>query len=167
MKVYRYNTERKSRKFNQTGEEKNPNRVKFYAKSAEYAEKYRFVFDDNGFQVEEAILEVIEVSEKLNLFDMDVDFATLSTFGNYINSEIAVQKRDYTRFLNEAKKVRDRTMWENAIAELKNREIELVQNLKHTQFQALSDFERQNELIAELKSLGYEGYETEKEIAIV
>jgi Txe/YoeB family toxin of Txe-Axe toxin-antitoxin module len=74
--------------------------------------------------------------------------------------------RDYTRFMNNAKKAKERKMWANQIEQLKNREQELVSNLISNEFQTLSDFERQNELVAELKALGFEGYNTNNEIAI-
>jgi hypothetical protein len=38
--------------------------------------------------------------------------------------------------------------------------------LQHTNFQALSDFENQNTLIAELTAAGFDGYITRDEIAI-
>jgi len=49
---------------------------------------------------------------------------------------------------------------------LKNSEDELIANLFRNEFQELSDFERQNELVAELKALGFDGYTTKNEIAI-
>lgn len=57
-------------------------------------------------------------------------------------------------------------MWANQIEQLKNREEELISNLFCNEFQPLSDFERQNELVAELKALGFNGYTTNNEIAI-
>lgn len=85
---------------------------------------------------------------------------------NYIASEIGAQMRDYTRFMNNAKKASERKMWANQIDQLKNREQELISNLFANEFQPLSDFARQNELVAELKSLGFDGYTTKNEIAI-
>lgn len=57
-------------------------------------------------------------------------------------------------------------MWANQIEQLKNREEELISNLFCNEFQPLSDFERQNELVAELKALAFNGYTTNNEIAI-
>jgi len=57
-------------------------------------------------------------------------------------------------------------MWANQIEQLKNRENELISNLISNEFQPLSDFDRQNELVAELKALGFDGYTTNNEIAI-
>jgi 8-oxo-dGTP diphosphatase len=42
----------------------------------------------------------------------------------------------------------------------------LVHNLKKEEFQQLSDYKIQNDLIKELKGLGYDGYRTKNEIAI-
>ena len=53
-----------------------------------------------------------------------------------------------------------------SIEQLKNRENELISNLISNEFQTLSDFDRQNELVAELKTLGFDGYTTNNEIAI-
>ena len=97
---------------------------------------------------------------------MSNNFKSLSTYNNYIASEIGAQKRDYTRFMNNAKKASERKMWAKQIDELKNREQELISNLFCNEFQPLSDFERQNELVAELKALGFDGYTTHNEIAI-
>jgi DNA-directed RNA polymerase specialized sigma subunit len=85
---------------------------------------------------------------------------------NYIGAQIGAQMRDYTRFMNEAKKASDKKMWANQIEQLKNREQELISNLFANEFQPLSDFEIQNELVAELKALGFDGYTTKNEIAI-
>lgn len=157
MKAFRYNVEKRSqRDFNNTGREKNPNAIKFYATNMAYAEKYN---------IEGSTLEVVEVSTD-NIFNMSEDFKTLNTYKTYISEKIGTQLRDYTRFMNEAKKVRERKMWERQIAELKNREDELISNLFCTEFQSLSDFDLQNDLVAELKEEGFEGYITKNEIAI-
>lgn len=158
MKVYRYNTERNNRAFNNTGEEKNPNMVKFYATNLDYVEKYNSTDFD-------CTLEVSEVSTE-NLFDMANDFKTLNTYNKYIANEIGSQMRDYTRFMNEAKKVKERKMWANQIEQLKERENELISFLISTEFQSLSDFQLQNDLVAELTSKGYNGYITKNEVAI-
>ena len=166
MKAFRYNTEnRADRKFNNTELEKNPNAVRFFAKTMEYAQKYQFIYDEAGEVVSECTLELVEI-ENVNLFDMSNNFSTLSTYKNYIQSEIGAQMRDYTRYMNNAKKARERKMWSKQIEELANREEELILTLKCQEFQTLSDFSRQNELVAELKSLGFDGYTTTNEIAI-
>lgn len=162
----RYNSEnRADRKYNNCGMEKNPNAIKFYALNMAYADKYKFIYSDAGEVVAECALEVVEI-DNVNLFDMASDFKTLSTYNNYIASEIGLQMRDYTRYMNNAKKASERKMWANQIEALKNREQELISFLASTEFQALSDFERQNELVAELKSLGFHGYKTNNEIAL-
>ena len=68
--------------------------------------------------------------------------------------------------MNNAKKASERKMWAKHIDDLKDREQELISNLFCNEFQPLSDFERQNELVAELKALGFNGYATSNEIAI-
>lgn len=166
MKVFRYNSKRRSdRKYNNCGKEKNPNAVKFYALNMNYANNYKFIYNEDGEVITECSLEVVEIKNK-KLFDMTNNFKSLSTYNNYISSEIGSQMRDYTRFMKEANKSSDRKMWEKQIDNLKNREQELILNLFSNEFQILSDFKRQNELVAELKSLGFEGYKTKNEIAI-
>jgi len=166
MKAYRYNSENRSdRKYNNCGKEKNPNAVKFYASNMEYANNYKFIYNEDGEVVAECTLEVVEI-EGVNLFGMTNNFKSLSTYNNYIASEIGAQLRDYTRYLDNAKKVSERKMWAKQIDDLKNREKELISYLISFDFQSLSDFERQNELVAELKALGFDGYTTHNEIAI-
>ena len=166
MKAFRYNSEnRADRKFNTCEMEKNPNAVKFYASNMAYADNYKYIYSDAGEIVAECTLEVVEV-ENVNLFDMAQNFKSLTTYNNYIASEIGEQMKDYTRFMNNAKKASERKMWTKQIDQLKNREQELISNLFANEFQPLSDFARQNELISELKSFGFNGYTTKNEIAI-
>ena len=168
MKAYRYNSEKRSdRKYNNCGVEKNPQKVLFLAKKMEYAEKYKYIYDEAGTITQECTLEVVEVADDAKLFDMCAYFKELSTFNNYIAAEIGTQMRDYTRFMNEAKNDGERKMWVKAIDDLKKREDELISTLKANEFQQLSDFSRQNELVDELKKMGFEGYFTKNEIAIL
>ena len=166
MKAYRYNAEkREDRSFNNCGEEKNPNMVKFYATNLKYAEKYKTIFNDEGFELYDCELEVIEI-EGVNLFDMATNFATTEVYKTYINETIEEQRRNYTIYLNEAKTKKDVKLWKFQLENLKNREEELVKNLKYNEFQQLSDFEYQNILVEELKAKGFDGYFTANEIAI-
>lgn len=166
MKAFRYNSENRSdRKYNNCGKEKNPNAVKFYASNMDYANKYKFIYNEDGEVVAECTLEIVSI-ENVNLFDMVNNFKSLSTYNNYIATEIGTQMRDYTRFMNNSKKASERKMWANQIEQLKNRENELISNLISNEFQPLSDFDRQNELVSELKALGFDGYTTNNEIAI-
>ena len=48
------------------------------------------------------------------------NFKSLSTYNNYIASEIGIQMRDYTRYLDNAKKVSERKMWAKQIEYLNN-----------------------------------------------
>lgn len=48
----------------------------------------------------------------------------------------------------------------------KKREDELIQLLITSEFQLLSDYDLQNDLISELRSIGYDGYTTNNEIAL-
>lgn len=165
MKGYRYNAkQRTDRKFNTTGREKNPNNVRFFARTLEAAEPYRIIYDEDGFELYECELQVEEVEG--NFFDMEANFRSLETYKQYINAEVGMQLRDYTEFRNNAKTAKEKKHWAKAIAELDNRENELVFSLQHTNFQALSDFEYQNTLIAELTAAGFDGYITRDEIAI-
>ena len=166
MKAFRYNSEKRSdRKYNNCGKEKNPNAVKFYATNMDYAKKYKYIYNEDGDVFAECKLEVVEI-ENVNLFDMPNNFKTLATYNNYIADEIDTRMRDYTYYMNKAKKASERKKWANRIEQLKNSEEELIANLFRNEFQELSDFERQNELISELKALGFNGYITENEIAI-
>jgi hypothetical protein len=166
MNAYRYNSKNRSdRKFNNCENEKNPNAVRFYATNMNYADNYKFIYNEDGEVVYECDLEVAEIATD-KLFDMANNFATLSTYKAFIGSQIGAQLRDYTEFMNNAKKASERKMWANQIAELSNRENELILGLIANEFQDLSDFEMQNLLVAELKSLGYNGYITKNEIAL-
>ena len=165
MKGYRYNAkQRTDRKFNTTGREKNPNNVRFFARTLEAAEPYRIIYDEDGFELYECELQVEEIEG--NFFDMEANFRSLDTYKNYINAEIGMQLRDYTEFRNSAKTAKEKKHWDKMKAELDNRENELISSLQHTNFQALSDFEYQNTLIAELTAAGFDGYITRDEIAI-
>ena len=166
MKAFRYNCEKRSdRKYNNCGKEKNPNAVKFYATNMDYAKKYKYVYNEDGDVIAECKLEVVEI-ENAKLFDMPNNFKTLATYNNYIADEIEARMRDYIYYMNKAKKASERKKWTNRIEQLKNSEEELITNLFRGEFQELSDFERQNELVAELKALGFDGYTTKNEIAI-
>lgn len=165
MKVYRYNTKKRTdRKFNTTGREKNPNNVRFFARSLESAEPYRIVRDEDGYEIYECELQVEEVEG--NFFDMEANFRSLETYKQYINAEVGMQLRDYTEFRNNAKTAKDKKHWDKMIDELTGRENELVFSLQYTNFQALSDFEYQSTLIAELTAAGFDGYITRDEVAI-
>ena len=165
MKVYRYNAKkREDRLFNQCGREKNPLNVKFYATNLDYAKKYEVIYNEDGEEIYKCDLEVVEVDA--NLFNMAENFKQLKSYNSYIAKEIGCQMRDYTRFINNAKKASERKMWANQIDNLKNREGELISTLIDNEFQTLSDFDNQVELVNELKSLGYNGYFTKNEIAI-
>lgn len=164
--VYRYNvTSREARTFNNCSSEKNPNNLKFYANNMAYADKYKFIYNEDGEVVAECVLEIAYVDIS-NLFDMNAHFKSLATYNDYIAEEIGQQMRDYTRYMNDAKKASERKMWANQIEALKNREQELITWLINSEFQSLSDFNRQNDLVAELKKLGYNGYKTKNEIVI-
>lgn len=166
MKAFRYNSkERTDRKFNRLGNEKNPNAVKFYARNMEYAENYRYIYTESGDLVYECDLEITEI-ENVNLFDMAENFQSLNTYKKYIDEKIAIMLKDYNYYMNKATKVRERKMWAKKIDELKNEENNIISFLFSTEFQPLSDFDRQNELVAELKALGFDGYITNNEIAI-
>jgi hypothetical protein len=167
MKAFRYNCQnRESRKFNMTGREKNPNNISFYASNMTYVDNYKYVRNEDGDIIEECQLEVVEIAADVRLFDMAKNFKELATYNSYIASEIGAQMRDYTRFYNEAKNVSDRKLWARQIEQLKQRESELISILISSEFQPLSDFEFQNQLVAELRALGFDGYFTVNEVAI-
>lgn len=166
MKAFRYNSKRREdRKFNTSGKEKNPNRLSFYASNLDYVENYKYIYSEDGEVIYECVLEIVEIEGK-NLFNMDSEFKTLTTYNNYIDGEIGSQKKDYTKFLNESKTKKEQKLWQKNIDELENREQELISILFNQEFQPLSDFERQNELVEELKLKGFEGYTTKNEIVI-
>jgi len=164
MKAFRYNAERREdRVFNTCGREKNPNALKFYASNIAYADNYKYVYTTDGDVAYECSLEVVDV-DTTTLFDMTSNYAQLATYNNFIEESIAVQRKDYTDFLNKATKKSDKQLWTSMLAGLKNKKVELTATLVSQEFQSLSDFERQNELVAELKSLGFNGYTTKNEI---
>ena len=143
--AYRYNAkDRKDRDFNNCSREKNPNAVKFYATNIEYAEGYKYVYNRAGEVVYECELEVVSVDTS-KCFDMNANYAAL---------------------LNASKTKKDRKLWMDAIEDAKNFEQQQMFYFVKNEFQFLSDFERQNELIAELTTLGYNGYFTKNEIAL-
>ena len=107
MKGYRYNAkQRTDRKFNTTGREKNPNNVRFFARTLEAAEPYRIIYDEDGFELYECELQVEEVEG--NFFDMEANFRSLNTYKNYINEKVGRQLREYTEFLNNAKTAKEK-----------------------------------------------------------
>ena len=166
MKAFRYNSkERSDRKFNTCGKEKNPNNIKFYATNLNYADNYKYIYNNDCEVIYECSLEVADINTD-KLFDMNANYSTLTTYNNYISSQISIQLNDFTTFMNNAKKASERKMWANQIEDLKKQDVVLTNNLVRNEFQLLSDFERQNELVAELKALGYNGYITKNEIAI-
>ena len=74
MKAYRYNAKkREDRKFNNCGEEKNPNNVQFYATNLTYADRYKNVTSECGEVLYECELEIADI-ENVNLFDMNANF---------------------------------------------------------------------------------------------
>lgn len=167
MKGFRYNAEkREDRKFNTCGEEKNPNQVKFYATNMAYAENYRYIHSEDGEVIAECTLEVMEI-ENVKLFDMGANYSTLNAYRMVIDREIGAQLRAYTDYMNNAKKPKERKMWAAQIDALQNREAEIAKRLVSEEFQQLSDFQTQNVLVAELKAMGYDGYITQNEIAIL
>ena len=164
--VYRYNARtRNDRGFNNTGMEKNPNQVAFYATNLKYAENYRFVYTADGDVDYECELETKEV-ETSNLFNMANDFASLDTYAKHIDSYIGAMKRDYTRFLENATKKSDIALWTAQLEGLKEEENKIIARLQNQEFQTLSDYDLQNDLVAELTAKGYNGYFTNNEIAI-
>ena len=165
MKAYRYEAkERTDRAYNKCGKEKNPNNISFYAKSLQYAEKYQYVYFDDGDVNYECELVISDVDG--NFFNMNESFRTLLTFRSFVDNKINEQRKDYEKFLSNAKTKKSQKIWKESIAHLSNRENELVSALIRSEFQELSDFDLQNKLVAELKTLGFDGYETINEIAI-
>lgn len=163
--VYRYNAkDRKDRSFNNCSSEKNPNMVKFYALNLEYASKYDSIWTKEGYHVYDCELEIAEING--NFFNMVENFASLSTYKNYISEKVEEMRRGYTDSRDNAKTKKDKKMFQGFIDNLVNEEANLVKYLHMTEFQALSDFDRQNELVAELTEMGFEGYYTKNEIAV-
>jgi glycerophosphoryl diester phosphodiesterase len=166
MQVFRYNArQRQDRKFNTCGREKNPLQVRFYATNMAYAERYQFVCNDDGEVIYECDLEVSDINTT-NLFDMASNYASLATFRNFVTESNAVMLKDYAEYLDAAKTVKERKMWAKQIAELESNDAYYIQQLRQQEFQQLSDFERQCELVAELKAMGFDGYFTDNEVAV-
>jgi hypothetical protein len=166
MQVFRYNArQRKDRKFNTCSREKNPMAVRFYATNMAYAERYRFVCNEEGEVIYECDLEVADV-DTTNLYDMASNYKSLATFRNFVAESNDIMLKDYTEFLNAAKTVKERKMWAKQIAQLESNDAYYVQQLRQQEFQQLSDFNRQCELVAELKAMGFDGYFTDNEVAV-
>lgn len=160
MKAFRYNAkDRKDRDFNNTGIEKNPNDLKFYGKSLEYCENYRFILDANGDVVYECNMEVVEIENK-NLFDMEKNFEQLDVFQAFFQKRLnAIEENNAFMIRVEKRKPKK--------VDLKKE----YQNAKNSaslfDFQFLSDGDIQNILVSELKALGFDGYETRNEIVLL
>ena len=166
MKAFRYNApKREDRKFNTTGMEKNPNKLNYYASNLQYAEAYKYICNEEGEVLYECELETVEIGA-VNLFDMAKLYHTTEVYKTYINDKIGRQLKDYSRFLLEAKTKKDKKLWTAQIENLSSREEEIVRSLIANEFQALSDFEYQNILVAELKSKRFDGYFTANEIVL-
>jgi len=166
MKAFRYNApKREDRKFNTTGMEKNPNKLNYYASNLQYAEAYKYICNEEGDVLNECELETVEIGA-VNLFDMAELYHTTEVYKTYINDKIGRQLKDYSRFLLEAKTKKDKKLWTAQIENLSSREEEIVRSLIANEFQALSDFEYQNILVAELKSKRFDGYFTANEIVL-
>ena len=177
MQLFRYNTKnRADRKFNTTGREKNPLALKFYANNLSYADRYKEVYTEDGDLAYTCDLEVAQLPENANLFDMVNCFESLTTFKNFVAKNAAERQNDLALLfrLNPAptkgiKKINAYKEWvammqNNATLEQTKKDVVAV--LQNTEFQELSDYEVQIELVAELKSLGYNGYKTKNEIAL-
>lgn len=167
MKGFRYNAkERTDRKFNTCGREKNPMKIRFFATSLENAEPYRYVYWQDGDIAYECELQTEEINAKL--FDMEANFRSLDTYKSYVAEKLSEMRKDYVANLEAASSKKSKKMWSEAIALIDNgkEEENFAEYLKRESFQMLSDFERQVSLVAELKSLGFEGYKTKKEIAL-
>ena len=167
MKGFRYNTkERTDRKFNTCGREKNPMKIRFFATSLENAEPYRYVYWPDGDIAYECELQIEEIDAKL--FDMEADFRSLESYRSYITEKLAEMRKDYVANEASATSEKMKKMWSEAIARIDDgtEEAALAERLQREAFQFLSDFDRQFSLVAELKAKGFEGYKTEKEIAL-
>ncbi|GAE83317.1 hypothetical protein [Bacteroides reticulotermitis] len=167
MKAYRYNAKaREDRQFNNTGVEKNPNGLKYYASNMKYVEAYKYIRFEDGDINYECDLEVVELSNAINLFDMTSNFRMLNTYSAYVNAQIGAQLADYKSFLASAKTKKEIALWNKEIEALNDREEELIKALISNEFQQLSDFNFQNVLVSELKAQGFEGYYTVNEIVL-
>ena len=166
MKAYRYNcTDRNLRGFNNCGKEKNPNAIKFYASNLDYAKKYDTIYDADGYEVEKCTLEVVELPS-LNLFDMVANHESLSTYQSYRAEKKSIFTSEFEYHVANAKNAKQRKMFANTLANIDAFTEQQMDVVRKGEFQSLSDFEIQNDLVAELKSIGFDGYFTNNEIAI-
>lgn len=162
---YRYNSkERSHRRFNCCGREKNPNQVRFFARTLEAAEPYRYIYYEDGDVWYECELEVVEIEG--NFFNMEAEFSSLAAYKQYVASKIEAMRSNYIAERDNSKTAKRRKMFQNLIDGLVNEERSLICNLFFASFQQLSDFEHQHSLIAELRGMGYDGYFTKDEIAV-
>lgn len=166
MKAFRFNTEkREDRKFNTTGKEKNPLNLKYYASNLEYAKNYQFIYNEDGEIISECSLEVVEI-ENVNLFDMQNNYSTLKSFNSYTESQVESMRKDYTYYLNKATKKSDIKLFKGFLDGLETEKEKIAKQIASQEFQAISDYENQLVLVAELKALGFQGYTTKNEIVI-
>ncbi|MFV0468661.1 MAG: hypothetical protein ACK5MK_07015 [Dysgonomonas sp.] len=132
----------------------------------EYAENYKYLYNKKGDIIEECTLEVDEIDES-QLFDMQANYIMLDAFKNYISETVASEYQSYLNHAENADTRSKRKMFLNfANKTLKMRAKELEFYISKRQFQDISDFENQHRLVAEIKALGFSGYQTEKEVAI-
>lgn len=156
MKGFRYNCKkREDRKFNTLGREKNPNGLKFYGKTMEYVNDYRFILDQNNEVAYECSLEIKEINN-ISLFDMENNFTSLSTFNLYVDQQVNIAQSNALFFARVSGKKPVSTNLD-----------QIKLSAKTMDFQNLSDFDIQNDLVAELKNLGFDGYETKNEIVLL
>ena len=88
MKLYRYNAKNRSdRRFNTTGRENNPNAVKFYARSLDFAKKYETVYNEKGEELYKCELEVIDLDDDAKLFDMSKFFQETRSYKVYVSEK--------------------------------------------------------------------------------
>ena len=169
MTLYRYNAKkREHRKFNTTDREKNPLNVQFYSKTLEYANEYKFARDEEG-NCYECELVTTELGQDVKLFNMNENFKSLNTFVEYCKWCVSVMVEGFEFQLRIATTAKKRKHYTKMIEEFSDLEKEMERNarsLPFEQFQFLSDGEWQLMLAPELKSMGFDGYETEKEVAI-
>ena len=167
MKLYRYNARNRSdRRFNTTGREKNPNSVKFYARSLDFAKKYETIYNEEGEELYKCELEIIDLDDDAKLFDMPKSFQETRSYKVYVSEKYNSMLSDYSLYFLRAKTKKEKNMWRENIDGLKDIEKELAANLFANEFQELSDFKYQDILLAELKDAGFVGYFTKNEVAL-
>ena len=97
MKAFRYNSENRSdRKYNNCGKEKNPNAVKFYASNMDYANNYKFIYNEDGdvIAITPTLKSLYELNEEdIVLVDLEGNLLTKGKPSSEVDLHLEIYKK--------------------------------------------------------------------------